>query len=388
MTSYRLTVLTPLLIGDGQRLAPIDYMVWKDQVNVLDQKKIFRLLAKSPRLDSYLSQIRRADKLDFNSWGGYAQNYALRRIPLESPALGKVFDRTLPEYLFLPTFATAPSGGIYVPATALKGTLRTALLAQRTSSAHWQQLCEKLESADRVPRGPCEILESAALGSRGQSRTRGFLLGDSQPRHAGGLTRIYLTRTATLVDRGGRLELGWKTEPRGTLDGKRAGDATPLLAEMAIPGSVFEGPVSEAPFFRMTETLRALNWKEAPGAIRFAEAANAWAARCLAAQKKWAERAALSAVVRSLDTLEARRKDLEASRTGCLVCLGWGTGYLAKAADPDPSEEAPSRALRMIPVTASAIRTGLPFPKTRRIVFSADQPATLPGWAAVQFEHS
>ena len=56
MTRYRLTVLTPMLIGDGQRLAPIDYIVWKDQVNVLDQKKIFRLLAKSPRLDSYLSQ--------------------------------------------------------------------------------------------------------------------------------------------------------------------------------------------------------------------------------------------------------------------------------------------------------------------------------------------
>ena len=44
---------TTVARGDGQRLAPIDYMVWKDQVNVLDQRRIFQLLAKGPRLDTY-----------------------------------------------------------------------------------------------------------------------------------------------------------------------------------------------------------------------------------------------------------------------------------------------------------------------------------------------
>jgi len=65
--NYRLTCLTPVLVGDGGQLSPIDYMVWKDQVNVLDQNRIFKLLAKGPRLDSYLKQIVRADKLDFAS---------------------------------------------------------------------------------------------------------------------------------------------------------------------------------------------------------------------------------------------------------------------------------------------------------------------------------
>ena len=62
---YRLTCLTPMLVGDGHKLTPIDYMVWKDHVNVLDQRRIFRLLAKGPRLDSYLAQLKKADKLDF-----------------------------------------------------------------------------------------------------------------------------------------------------------------------------------------------------------------------------------------------------------------------------------------------------------------------------------
>ena len=186
MMRYRLTVLTPLLIGDGQRLAPIDYMVWKDQVNVLDQKKIFRLLARSPRLDSYLTQIRRAEKLDFNSWGGYAQNYALRRIPLESPSLARIFERALPEHLFLPTFATAPGGGIYVPASALKGVLRTALLAARLNQAHWNHLCERLEAADRPPRNPASALESAAVGAAGGETGDVHVVGESTRRSGGG----------------------------------------------------------------------------------------------------------------------------------------------------------------------------------------------------------
>ncbi|MBX5494261.1 MAG: hypothetical protein IRZ15_02905, partial [Bryobacteraceae bacterium] len=83
---YRVTCLTPTLVGDGQKLSPIDYMVWKDHVNVLDQTRIFRLLAKGTRLENYLTQIRKAEKLDFAAWGGFAQNFADRRIPFEHPA--------------------------------------------------------------------------------------------------------------------------------------------------------------------------------------------------------------------------------------------------------------------------------------------------------------
>ncbi len=69
--NYKATALTPLLVGDGEALSPIDYMVWKDQVNVLDQGRIFKLLARGPRLEGYLTQLRKATKLDFASWGGF-----------------------------------------------------------------------------------------------------------------------------------------------------------------------------------------------------------------------------------------------------------------------------------------------------------------------------
>ena len=104
---YRVTCLTPTLVGDGQKLAPIDYMVWKDHVNVLDQRRIFRLLAKGPRLEGYLTQLKTADKLDFASWGGFAQNFAGRRIPFEHASSIPVWERAHSENLFIPTFATS-----------------------------------------------------------------------------------------------------------------------------------------------------------------------------------------------------------------------------------------------------------------------------------------
>ena len=36
--NYRLTCLTPVMVGDGSQLSPIDYMVWKGQVNVLQSR--------------------------------------------------------------------------------------------------------------------------------------------------------------------------------------------------------------------------------------------------------------------------------------------------------------------------------------------------------------
>jgi hypothetical protein len=38
-----------------------------------------------------------------------------------------------------------------------------------------------------------------------------------------------------------------------------------------------------------------------------------------------------------------------------------------------------------MPAFSAAVKSGLPFPKTRQIVFLGDQPATLPGWAELAF---
>ncbi len=160
---YRLTCLTPLLVGDGRKLSPIDYMVWKDHVNVLDQWRIFRLLAKGPRLDGYLAQLKTAEKLDFASWGGFAQNFAGRRIPFENAAYSAYWNRAAGDSLHIPTFAAGASGP-YIPGAAIKGALRTGMVFANWRDGMLQDLLARVKG-ERLPRRPAECVEEQALGS-------------------------------------------------------------------------------------------------------------------------------------------------------------------------------------------------------------------------------
>src|ERR1700732_522037 len=154
---YRLTCLTPVLVGDGRKLSAIDYMVWKDLVNVLDQRRIFKLLAKGPRLEGYLAQLKKADKLDFASWGGFAQNFAGRRIPFENAGYAASWNRAVGESLHIPTFASGASGP-YLPGAAIKGALRTGMLFANWRDGMLQDVLARVKS-DRVPRRPAESVE-------------------------------------------------------------------------------------------------------------------------------------------------------------------------------------------------------------------------------------
>ncbi|MCL5745899.1 MAG: type III-A CRISPR-associated RAMP protein Csm5, partial [Acidobacteria bacterium] len=370
-----LTCLTPLLVGDGHKLSPIDYMVWKDQVNVLDQRRIFRLLAKGPRLESYLTQLKRADKLDFASWGGFAQNFADRRIAFEHPSLTTYWERAKGDSLQIPTFISSPDGP-YLPGSALKGALRTGMLF-----AHWKGSLP--QSNGRFQR-PGEAAEEQALGAPGSSLMRAFGTGDSQPVSTG-VMKLYLLRASTLQARGPEhYELGWKQAPRGTVDNRHIEDSTPLFAEMASPGTTFEGVWRENQYLAQPEVLKALRWREPVTSADVFRNANKYAAELLGIQRQYAVWAGLPFVEKSISDLEGRLNAVRDGGTACLVSLGWGSGLLAKTPWLDTKSESYRQALSEIPLYSSAIRSGLPFPKTRRIVFLGNQAATLPGWALLE----
>jgi CRISPR-associated protein Csm5 len=50
----------------------------------------------------------------------------------------------------------------------------------------------------------------------------------------------------------------------------------------------------------------------------------------------------------------------------------------------DTREEAYQDILKQLPYYARAIQSNLPFPKTRRVVFMDNQPATLPGFVELE----
>ena len=379
---YRLTCLTPLLVGDGRKLSPIDYMVWKDQVNVLDQWRIFRLLAKGPRLDGYLSQLKRADKLDFASWGGFAQNFADRRIPFESPAYSAYWNRASGESLHIPTFATGASGP-YVPGTAIKGALRTGMVFANWKSGMLNEVAARMQG-ERVPRRLAEGPEEQALGSAGANRMRLIGVADSAPVSTAPF-KVYLLRVSTLQPRGGSYSLGWKQSPRGAVEGSRPDDSTPVFAEMAPPGSVFEGAWQEKAFFTQPEIRRVLRWQESFDRGRIFEAANDYAARLLATQKQYAAWTGLDLLGRQIDDLEKRLADARQAGS-CLLSIGWGGGLLSKSAWLDTSDPTYRQILQQVSLYGKAVSSNLPFPKTRRIVFLNNKPASLPGWALLEVQ--
>ncbi len=364
---YRLTCLTPVLVGDGEKLSAIDYMVWKDHVSVLDQRRIFRLLAKGPRLEGYLTQLKKADKLDFASWGGFAQNFADRRIPFEHASSSAYWERASGESLHIPTFARGASGP-YLPGSAIKGTLRTGMLFAGLKPGMLRDVAQ-LFGGDRPPRRPAEGPESAALGSSGHSRMRAIAVGDSGPVNPSAM-KVYLLRVSTLLARGaGNYALGWKQSQRGSVDGARPDDATPIFAEMAVPGSVFEG-----------------SWEEkvvrAAGRAQIFEAANKYAESMLAAHRQYAGWAGLEIMGRKVSELEAKLAAIDRSAS-CMVSIGWGGGLLSKTPwiEKDQDGEQYRQILRSVSLYRRAIDSGLPFPKTRRILFQENKPASLPGWA-------
>jgi CRISPR-associated protein Csm5 len=318
---WRLTVLTPTLIGDGKRLAPIDYMVWKDQVNVLDQSLIFRRLAGTPRMEGYLAELSRARRLEFKSWGGYAQSYAVRRIPLEDPGLVALWEQAKDEEIFIPTFCTGPAGK-QVPATALKGALKTALLSARTAPADLASF-RKMTAAKLL---------------------RGWRLGDGRPEQ-GDRYQVYYSRVAAPVKPGGS-ELRWK--------------AAPTFVECAMPGTVFHG----------RGTVEA-DWETEFAAI------SEQSGVMLARQREFA-------TVHRLGSLQKNLAGVEAAG-GCLLSVGWGGGFLSKSIATGPRLAAARALLEPVPGYRQALATAFAFPKSQRILYLGGEPGTAPGWVRLEF---
>ena len=85
-------------------------------------------------------------------------------------------------------------------------------------------------------------------------------------------------------------------------------------------------------------------------------------------------------------TLEDLENVLAESRrtAACRLPLGWGAGLIGKSAWLDTANTDYRQILKSVAVYSSALASGLPFPKTRHIVFLQDQPASMPGWARLE----
>ena len=83
------------------------------------------------------------------------------------------------------------------------------------------------------------------------------------------------------------------------------------------------------------------------------------------------------------------REDLaavESAERSCILCMGWGGGFVSKSSFANTDNEHFRTLLKSVPAVARVIRNDVPFPKTRRVIFAAGQPAYLPGWVRLDLE--
>jgi CRISPR-associated protein Csm5 len=237
---------------------------------------------------------------------------------------------------------------------------------------------------DRVPRRTADSAELQA----GAAQVKIVSAADSKPVPAS-VFRIYLTRVANLENRqGGNPQLAWKIAGRGSVPNQRINDSTPVFTEMAVPGTTFEGDWKLERFFENEEVSRALGWRSVPSAETLIDAANQFAAAQLQIHARYAEMTGLNVLQQTIQQLQQRLAEARGTRSICLICLGWGSGFVSKAGFLDTGNEAYKKILRAVPSFAKSLREGAPFPKTRRVVFLGGQPAFLPGWAALQLQNA
>jgi CRISPR-associated protein Csm5 len=154
---------------------------------------------------------------------------------------------------------------------------------------------------------------------------------------------------------------------------------------MATPGTVFRGDWQEHNFYLQPEVRRSVRWPEGFNRAKIFDAANIYAGGLLALQRNYASMAGMGLLDKSLEELEQRLAQAR-EKGACIINLGWGGGLTAKAAWLDSTNPDYRQILSAYQIYNRALATNLPFPKTRRIVFLNNRPATLPGWAELSIE--
>jgi CRISPR-associated protein Csm5 len=104
----------------------------------------------------------------------------------------------------------------------------------------------------------------------------------------------------------------------------------------------------------------------------------------LRVQKQYTEWTGLAVLKSTVEQLEIRLNDVRSADRGCVFPLGWGAGFLSKAAVLNTQDEAYRQILKQVGFYARPIQSGLPFPKTRKIVFLAGLPASLAGFVHLE----
>jgi hypothetical protein len=149
---------------------------------------------------------------------------------------------------------------------------------------------------------------------------------------------------------------------------------------MAAPGTTFEGSWHESEFLAKSRRKTHLDRGAVFGMV------NAATGELLRVHGQYALWTGLPNLKASIARLEAKLGEVQQNHAGCVFPIGWGGSFFSKVAFLNTADPAYRDILKQVGFYARAIQTGLPFPKTRRVIFEGNQPATLPGFVHLEIK--
>jgi CRISPR-associated protein Csm5 len=375
-TPLTLECLSPVHIGAGDRLGPLDFVREGGRVLVMDQDKFLAHLGNTPALsDAYMRfcegdrpalvdylRTTRIPASDFTA-------YALR-------VVGSVGRDIL-------TFIKAPNGGVFIPGSSVKGAIRSALL-------HWvvseqepvRQAIIREATAEvgnlRRPMGgrwAAKLWRASGTADRsafGKDHNRDvmrmFQLADSKPVLPSDLV---VAEVRVLTVRSGGLEIK-ETRP---------GNPMRLTVEILPTGVRLESRLTWNGYLgEPTGPAASLDFGDpVPFVSAWLTHCNAVARDALQREVEFCRQFKEPSLMRWHEGLLKRFESLGANQ--CVLHLGWGAGFDAMAV----TNLFPPEATRRIRQGANLGKIGPdgpvePFPKSRKVVWHDEKTLEPLGW--------
>ncbi len=153
----KLTTLTPVCIGDGQKLSPFsDYKLERDKLIYIDHNRIKQTLVKYPNLiNDYVNGIISGMDNTGNKFDMVCFFYNRAKLDLSSLTLKRIDSTAQPKgnknlYTILKQAGKYP----YIPGSSLKGAIKTALIYNwlLQDNNHWcKEYLELFDNNKRLP---------------------------------------------------------------------------------------------------------------------------------------------------------------------------------------------------------------------------------------------
>ncbi|MDI6821568.1 MAG: type III-A CRISPR-associated RAMP protein Csm5 [Actinomycetota bacterium] len=370
---YKLEVLTPLHVGSGEKITPIEYVV-KEKLYRIDMGKLFA--EESFPRNAFITRAKTGIYLGelFTDWAILPKvtRYAL------SIDISHTQDITRPSAEIQEFIKSADRP--YIPGSSIKGAMRTAiawrLLVKGGLKSRYERAISNSLGRKRRKHFFSQQANRELFGSDpNHDLMRIIQIGDTQPLNMENL-EVNLVRILSKQDRG----YGWKVLPqRRTV--KNPETATPIFLETLRVGTVTEGSLKIDDWLLGEEIARVLGFKGKEHLLnRVGDACKEFSSAILESELNFYKAIGMRNLIEKVEEI----LNTSLSPDSFIIDLGWGTGWKAKTVGTSLRDDLLSRIRREFRLG----RQGQPFPKTRKVLFQNGVPSMPCGWVKITLKEA